>query len=372
MARRRLRLLVLTPDFPPARGGIQTLVHRLVVNMPGVSSRVLALDEAGAGAFDASGALDVRRVPNPSGRRRDAISLLNALAPAEAFRFRPDVVLSGHIVTGPAATAIRALLRRPVVQYVYAKEIRARPRLAARSLRHADAVVAISRYARELALGAGAAASKITLIPPGVDLPAPVRFPPPPSARPPSVISVARLEDRYKGHDVIMRALPLVLAKVPDVRWRIVGEGPLRGCLEELAAVHGLTERVHFAGSVSDAERDRLFAASRVLAMPSRLPARGLAGEGFGIVYLEAGARGLPVVAGNVAGVPDAVVDGTTGLLVDPNDHVQVAEALVALLRDDRLADRLAAGGRARAPRFAWPVIGRRVEALLREVSARA
>jgi phosphatidylinositol alpha-1,6-mannosyltransferase len=101
--------------------------------------------------------------------------------------------------------------------------------------------------------------------------------------------------------------------------------------------------------------------------MPSRLPGAGRAGEGFGIVYLEAGAYGKPVVAGNVAGALDAVVDGENGLLVDPTDPAAVARAITRLLVDEELAGRLGAGGASRARSLAWPAIAERVQALLLE-----
>ncbi len=104
--------------------------------------------------------------------------------------------------------------------------------------------------------------------------------------------------------------------------------------------------------------------------MPSRLPAGG-AGEGFGIVYLEAGVHGLPVVAGNVGGALDAVVDGTTGLLVDPTRPRPVADAVSRLLLDREAAGRMGAAGSEHAHDFAWPAIAGRVEALLTETAGR-
>jgi phosphatidylinositol alpha-1,6-mannosyltransferase len=101
--------------------------------------------------------------------------------------------------------------------------------------------------------------------------------------------------------------------------------------------------------------------------MPSRLPGPGRAGEGFGIVYLEAGAHGKPVLAGNVAGALDAVIDGETGLLVDPTDPLAVGEAIIRLLLDTELASRLGRGGAERARSLAWPVIVERVQAVLLE-----
>jgi phosphatidylinositol alpha-1,6-mannosyltransferase len=186
----------------------------------------------------------------------------------------------------------------------------------------------------------------------------------------PTVVTVGVLAERYKGHDVLIRALPLVRAQVPDVQWVVIGDGPLRPALERLATAEGLDGHVRFLGALSDRERDRWLARSHVFAMPSRLPGGERAGEGFGIVYLEASARGLPVVAGGVAGALDAVVHGTTGLLVDPTDHVAVAGAIAGLLRDSGRAEALGRAGREYAARFAWPEIARRVEDVVLEVAA--
>ena len=202
------------------------------------------------------------------------------------------------------------------------------------------------------------------LIPPGVDLPRDPRSVP---AERPSFLTIARLEDRYKGHDVLIRALGRVRMEVPDVEWIVIGDGPLRPELEQLARSCGVADAVRFLGAVSDELRDFWLRRADLLAMPSRLPGRGLAGEGFGIVYLEAGAYGKPVVAGNVAGALDAVADGETGLLVDPADSLAVANAISGLLLDRELAQRLGRQGRERARKFAWPEIARRVEAVLLE-----
>jgi phosphatidylinositol alpha-1,6-mannosyltransferase len=229
----------------------------------------------------------------------------------------------------------------------------------------ADVVIGVSRYTCELARGVGAQDGKIRRINNGVDVPdslAPRR-----EGRP-TILTIARLEDRYKGHDVMLRALPLVRAQIPDVHWVVVGDGPLRQVLEPLAHGLGVNGAVHFAGSVSDVERDAWLGRADVFAMVSRLPAGGFAGEGFGIVYLEANAHGVPVVAGNVGGATDAVVHGQTGLLVDPTDHVAVADALVRLLRDRELARRLGTAGRERARCYTWSKVAERVEDVLLEM----
>jgi phosphatidyl-myo-inositol dimannoside synthase len=361
----RPRLLVLTPDFPPDRGGIQLLAHRLVSGLEGFEIELVTLSAPGAESFDAASGLAITRVHAPPslGAARNAALGLRALA--VAARFRPRLQLNMHIVTSPAAALVRRALGARTIQYFYAKEIGARPRLATFAARNADVSVAISAYTAQLLAAAGVPASDdVRLIAPGVDLPADTR---PLAAARPTIVTVSRLADPYKGHDVLVDALALVRAEIPDVEWIVIGEGPLRPGLEALARAAGVADAVRFLGAVGDAERDRWLRTADVFAMPSRLPGGGLAGEGFGIVYLEAGAYGKPVLAGNVAGALDAVVDGETGLLVDPTDRRAVADALVRLLRERELAARLGRAAQKRAAGFAWPTVAQRVEALLRE-----
>jgi phosphatidylinositol alpha-1,6-mannosyltransferase len=248
------------------------------------------------------------------------------------------------------------------VQYFHAKEIGAKPALASFAARQAQATIAVSAYTADLVAATGSTPSRTHLIPPGVDLP--VDTEPLPESRP-TLLTIARLEDRYKGHDVIIRALPLIRAAIPDVQWIVIGEGPLRSGLEHLAAAHAVADSIRFLGAVSDEERNSWLRRADLLAMPSRLPDGDFAGEGFGIVYLEAGAYGKPVLAGNVAGALDAVADGESGLLVDPGDHLAVADGATRLLRDRELAQRLGAAGAKRARDFSWPRICERVEAVL-------
>lgn len=358
------RLLIVTPDFPPAPGGIQVVVERIATGVQGFQARVIAPDAAGASRFDRDSGLDVRRVRGGGRLRGGRNVTLNAAALAAGFGFRPDVTLSAHIATSPAAAAIRHLLGARTVQYFHAEEIGAKPKLAAFAARHANESIAVSRYTAGLIAATGAALEALSVIPNGTDIPS---DPTPLSVDRPTVLTIARMEERYKGHDVMVRALALVRAKLPDVQWIVIGDGSLRPGIEQLAECYGVAESAHFLGAVSDERRNSWLRRAHLLAMPSRLPAGGLAGEGFGIVYLEAGAYGKPVVAGNVGGALDAVLDGETGLLVDPLDTLAVAGAITKLLLDRELASRLGEAGRARSQRYAWPVIVRRVETVLLE-----
>jgi phosphatidylinositol alpha-1,6-mannosyltransferase len=358
----RSRVLVVTPDFPPTFGGIQRLMQRLAEHLERLDVRVITLGGPEARGFDVQNQLDVRRAPSAGlvGHPR-AIAVLNAHAFAEAARYKPNVVLSGHINVSPAALVIKRVFRTPYVQYVHGRELVIRPRLTRAGLGGARAIIAVSVYTRELAVRNGADPKGVHVIPPGVDLPTEEA---PPRAERPTIVSVARLEQRYKGHDILIRALPLVRSRVPGARLLLIGGGPMQPVYENLARSLGLDGDVEFTGPVDDAERDRLLGSAHVFAMTSRLPRDG-GGEGFGIVYLEAAAHGLPAVAGDIAGARDAVVDGQTGMLVDPTDHVAVADALTALLRDRETGERLGKAAALRAQDYTWPKIARRVEDLL-------
>jgi phosphatidylinositol alpha-1,6-mannosyltransferase len=367
MAADRPRLLILTPDYPPAPGGIQLVSERLAAGIERFDTRVLALEQAGAAQFDRSRSTSVRRVTATGLPHAGRLALLNAHALREALRFRPDVTLSMHLVASPAAAAIRRALGVPVAQYFHAEEIGARPRLAAFAAEQADEAIAVSSYTAGLVRATGAAPAPIRVIPNGVDVPV---DPAPEPVDRPTFLTIARIQERYKGHDVLVRALALVRAKVPDVQWVVLGDGSLRPGIEALARSYGVADAARFLGSVADEQRNSWLRRAHLLAMPSRLPAGGFAGEGFGIVYLEAGAYGKPVVAGNVGGALDAVLDGATGLLVDPLDPLALAEAISALLLDPQLAGRLGAAGRLRAQEHAWPLIVERVQAVLLELLA--
>jgi phosphatidyl-myo-inositol dimannoside synthase len=361
-----LRVLVVTPDFPPQGGGIQLLLERVVRNAPSLDVRVLTLGHPEAAEFDQRTEIDVRRVSSVEAERRLAALRLNAASLAEARRFRPDVILSGHVVVSLGAILLRRALRIPLVQYVHADELRGRSKVGAVAVRHADATIAVSGYTRDLVVAAGSEPARVHVIHPGVDLPDK-----PVAARDqtPTLLTVASLLFRYKGHDVMVKALSEIRTRVPNARWVVIGDGPLRPEIEAAVDLAGLDEAVEFLGRTADAERNRWLDRAWAFCMPSRIPGAGIGGEGFGIAYMEAAAHRLPTIGGNVAGALDAVVDRETGLLVDPTDHLAVAAAAVELLSDRERAEAMGRAGRRYAEEHAWPRIAAQVEGLLREVA---
>ncbi len=165
-------------------------------------------------------------------------------------------------------------------------------------------------------------------------------------------VSVCRLLEK-KGIDHAIRAFAQVAAAYPDSRYLVVGEGPYRATLEAIAAECGVADKVAFAGAVADDELVEHYALGDVFVMPNRRLANGDT-EGFGLVFLEANACGLPVIAGSDGGSIDAVRHGANGLLVDGHSVAAIAAAMLDLRRDPALRDRLRAGGHAAAAAADW------------------
>jgi phosphatidylinositol alpha-1,6-mannosyltransferase len=147
------------------------------------------------------------------------------------------------------------------------------------------------------------------------------------------IVSVGRLVHR-KGQDVLIEAIPAIIEKVPEAHILMIGEGPYRGYLETRAKSLGIEDKITFIGRIQYADLPRYICAGDLFVMPSRSRLAGLEVEGLGIVYLEASACGLPVIAGDSGGAPDAVLEGETGLVVDGTQKIEVAAAVVELLLD--------------------------------------
>ena len=345
--------LLVTNDFPPKVGGIQSYLHELWRRLPPESTHVLTTAYPGAAEFDAAQPFSVVRrrdrffVPTP--RLGSAVDAHAREIGAQLLFLDPMLPL-GHV--GPR------LRSAPYVVVGHGAEVTVYGRvpvshsLARQVLRGAVGVVAAGEYvAREAARTAGRPVPTL-VIPPGVD---PERFRPlDADARRaarvhfgldpdrPLVVGVSRLVPR-KGFDVLLDAV----AQLDDVQVAIAGTGRDRRRLEARAA--GLGARARVLGRVSDAELPALYACADVFAMVCRDRWGGLEAEGYGIVFVEAAACGVPSVAGRSGGSAEAVVDGETGLVVEPRDVGAVRDALERLLRDDALRARMGAAARARA-----------------------
>ena len=159
------------------------------------------------------------------------------------------------------------------------------------------------------------------------------------------IVSVGRLVHR-KGQDQLIEAMPEILKSVPSAHLLLVGEGPYREHLEKLVTNNNLETAVTFIGRIQYKELPMYICAGNIFAMPSRSRLMGLEVEGLGIVYLEASACGLAVLAGNSGGAPDAVVQNKTGLVVDGTDNKQIAAAAIELLTNVESSQKMGIAGR--------------------------
>jgi phosphatidylinositol alpha-1,6-mannosyltransferase len=185
------------------------------------------------------------------------------------------------------------------------------------------------------------------------------------------LLTVARLEP-HKGVDMVLQALPQIIARAPDVRYAVAGSGPERERLKKLAHKIGVADRVRFLGEVSDHDLPALYNLASVYVGASRRAER-LGVEGFGISLVEASACGLPVVAGESGGIPDAVRNGETGFLIPPEDPAAIAAAVNRLLGDPDLARRVGvAGRRAVETHYNWDRVVRDVRAIEAEFASSA
>lgn len=182
----------------------------------------------------------------------------------------------------------------------------------------------------------------------------------------PTILSVGRLVHR-KGQDRLIAAMPLVLNEIPDAQLILVGVGPYEKKLRALVTKYRVEERVHFLGRMKYDELPAHFHLGDLFAMPSRSRFFGLEVEGLGIVYLEASASGLPVIAGASGGAPDAVHEGVTGTAVDGNDVAAISAAIIELLSDPEKSREMGRAGRAWAEAaWSWELWGAKFAELLR------
>lgn len=366
-----MKVLLVTTDFPPAIGGIQAVLYRTALNFNHLEVAVIAPDHPGARAFDQTHPFSIHRVRGRETLFGGSIALLARIALASLkvlSREKVDVVLCGHPFTAPVGLVARLLMGKPYVVWTHAAELIERRRFLRFFLRPADAVLVISAYTGRLVAGLGVQQKKMALIPyaPDCDLASIVSPQSSVSNNHKVLLTVARMSELYKGHDTMLRAMPLIKARVPNVRWVVVGEGSLRPYYERMAGTLGVRDAVQFTGALSHTERDKLLESCDLFVMVSRDRKIDGGGEGFGLVYLEANAFGKPVVAGRAGGAIDAVVDGVTGILVDPESELELAEAVVALLENPERAAELGRQGRERVRRnLTWKRTATAVEEVL-------
>jgi len=382
--------LLAVNDFPPHLGGEATLYHALARHLARDEAVVLAPRAPGDAEIDATLPVEVVRrwLPAHGGTiSRVARGILEGLHLAGLLaRRRFDYLVCGQLLSiGAPLSLLARLWRLPYAVFVHGADladyVQSAPwRSLARSiLSGAHTVVVNSRFTASLVdrLLPGAARRMIVL-PMGVE----------PAARiddavlgelraryslscGPVLLSVARLVP-MKGHDVVIEALPRLAARHPGIVYLIVGQGRHRPALERLARERGVTRHVRFAGVVSKQELAAHYAVATLFVQLSRATGEYDGLEGFGLTFLEAASQGLASIAGNSGGVPEAISDGESGLLVPAGDPAAFAEAADRLLSDADEMRRLSEGARRWAALHTWESTARCLRSLGHDVRAGA
>jgi phosphatidylinositol alpha-1,6-mannosyltransferase len=365
------KTLLITCDYPPVQGGISNYLWHLWSALPPEKVVILAPDAPGYGAWDRLSGQRTYRKPlmtadsYPEKLRQILMLLVHTLDVIRKEEI--GVIHGGHgISSGVTCYLCRRLFGIPYYLYLHSGELQKYRTLGLPGnwfmpiFNNAQALVVSSRYTREEYEGYGVR-NRFVVVTPGVDA-APYSHPADTLQIRQKhglegkkvILTVGRIVE-MKGHDMLIRALPVIMQRVPGVAYLIVGTGPYGKQLEALAVEMGVREQVVFAGYVSRETLPAYYGCCDLFVQLSRdIPSRGNV-EGFGIVFLEAAAAGKAVVAGKSGGTEEAVVHGETGYLVDPLSIKEISEAITVLLTNHELAREMGAQGLKRVcKQFRW------------------
>jgi phosphatidylinositol alpha-1,6-mannosyltransferase len=369
------RTLVVTNDFPPRQGGIQTFVAALLATRPPDSLVVLASDHPGSVEHDAALPYEVVRAPTGM-----LLPTPRAARTAERLAREHGCRTAFFGAAAPLGLLAARLRRAGVERLVGATHGHETGWVALPGARQVmrriagglDVMTYISEYTHSRLAPALADRTELVQLSPGVDID---RFTPRADGAPvrerhdlgdaPVVVCVSRLVPR-KGQDTLVAGWPGVLHRHPQARLLLVGGGPLEPALRRSIAARGLQDSVVLTGGVDPRQLPAYYAAGDVFAMPCRTRRGGLDVEGLGMVFLEAAACGRPVVAGTSGGAPETVQEGVTGHVVDPRSPSAVARVVADLLDDPARARAMGVAGRAWVEqRWSWTTIAQTFAGIL-------
>jgi len=374
------RILLVTNDFPPRCGGIQSYLEQFANRLAATGEHqltVYAPQWKGVDDYDRAAPFPIVRhpgtlmLPEPGVDRRMRRLIGEHGIETVWFGAAAPLALLGDRARGAGAQRVLACTHGHEVGWSMLPGARSALRRIGES---ADVVTYVSRYTRGRFASAFGPRARLEPLPPGVDA---ERFRPDPVARAqlrvryglgerPVVVCISRLVPR-KGQDMLITAWADIRRRVDGAALVIVGGGPHADALHALAEDSAAGSDVLFTGGVPGDELPAHYAMADVFAMPCRTRGAGLDVEGLGIVFLEASASGVPVVAGTSGGAPETVIEGETGHVVDGRSHDQIVEVIAGLLADPGRARRMGQAGRECIVRdWSWDTHTARLSDLLR------
>ena len=341
-------VLFVTNDFGPRAGGIETFVIGLIERRPFGQTIVYTSAQTGSETYDAAwksdfGVTVIRDrakilLPTPRVARNLARIIRESNIDVAAFGAAAPLGLLSASMKKAGVRKTVALTHGHEVWWAKVFPFNYALRKIGSSI---DSLTYLGEFTQQAIARSlsKASAQKMVKIAPGIDVD---HFSPQDSTelrkelkldKKRVIVSVGRLVHR-KGQDHLIQALPEILKSVPDAHILMVGQGPYLSHLKKLVHNLNLAEHVSFIGRIQYAQLPQYICAGDIFAMPSRSRFFGLEVEGLGIVYLEASACGLPVIAGSSGGAPDAVVNGATGIVVDGENDLEIAAAAIKMLQD--------------------------------------
>jgi len=381
MAEEIKKSLLITLEFPPQHGGVGNYYYNVAKNLPSDKIVVLAATDHKTAGFDRQQKFPIIRLPKltainqtiaTGGRIGKLIGSLKWLSLNREIKriaknHKIELIQVGQILPlGTVALMLNRQQNLPYIIYTHGLDIllpqkfRRKKIILKKIISQAKGIIANSHFTQDELLELGAAAEKIITVNPCPNL----------ANQEVSEWKINEIRETYglknkkilltvgrlvkrKGHDMVIESLPLILKRVPNLIYLIIGDGPELKNLETKINQKGLRDKVRFLTHVTTQELPAFYSLCDVFIMPARQIGPDV--EGFGIVYLEANLFGKPVIAGRGGGVTDAVIDKKTGLLVDPKNPAAIAEAAINLLTTPALSEKLGLQGMDRTiEKFNW------------------
>ena len=382
-----MNILLITYDYPPHTGGIANVTSQIAHQLYKMEQNIIVVAQSVKGdkEFDKNNKFPSHRCINIFFLRELALMLL---LPYLVLKYKIDIIYLLFWCQGGIATFLTSkILKKPYILHAYGEEFvdyrrtfldRVKYGLFRQNykrliFRNANEIIAISNYTKEIVIKSAAIENRVDVIKCGVDID---RFRPDLDTseiilkyrlqNKRILLTVSRLK-RYKGHDIIINLMPQLLQRIPNLIYMIIGEGSDRDYLESLVKKLNLQNYVIFIGFVDELDLPLYYNLCDIYIMLTKERHDTDEFEGFGLVFLEANSCCKPVIGAKTGGIPEAIIDGKTGFLVDPINTHEIMDKIILLLQNRELAKAIGEEGRNRILRenFSWESMCRKINDVL-------
>ncbi len=355
------KVLVITSFYPPAKGGIQTYSKQVVERLQKLNFDVTTLVVCSNGITDFTSFRHFKVFRN--GKKSSIFRLFSGFDSVFTTSWFPGLLIAIFLSKFKKS---KLVVTTHGNELLYPEKHLFLNLFFKKSFEIVDRIIAVSNFTKSLVLKQGVDEKKITIIPNGTD---PIKFNPDTKyndiikkhdlKNKKIIFSVSRLVKR-KNFDKIIMLMPEILKEIPNAMYVIGGKGPEMQEWIKLSQEISVNENVLFTGFISDDELPKYYAMCNVFVLASKQIEDEV--EGYGIAFLEANACGKPVVGGKSGGIADAIIDGKTGLLVDPYNNKEIKEAIIKILKDEKYANNLGKNGRRRIEEdLSWEKVVKRI-----------